>query len=122
MERLFLYLIAASALCDVFSVAQHHYLVFNETKTWTEAQSFCREKYADLATVDNMEDMNILTSLAVPQYLVQLKIQENSSLNLTDPVVLEELLRELKQRLKDQGVDGEPKLSWKRQSSGKIFN
>uniref|UniRef100_A0A3B3DHH0 C-type lectin domain-containing protein n=2 Tax=Oryzias melastigma TaxID=30732 RepID=A0A3B3DHH0_ORYME len=316
MERLFLYLIAASALCGPFSLAKHHYLVFNETKTWTEAQSFCREKYADLATVDNMEDMNILKGLAVPEtawiglyddvnswkwsmsdpnfykngdanfrnwkvgepnndnghesctmvnsldngkwndvpcniliepiccnvtglnvtfvyinksmnwsealrfcrehhtdlvsvrnmeenqkimklipagksvwiglyrdtwkwadgsnssfrnwrdfkpnnnlrqnescavtyfgksgqwddrncdnkyaficyavpmkkYQLKLKLQGNSSLNLTDPVVLEGILRELKQRLKDQGVDGEPKLSWKKQSNGKIFN
>uniref|UniRef100_A0A3B3HEQ2 C-type lectin domain-containing protein n=1 Tax=Oryzias latipes TaxID=8090 RepID=A0A3B3HEQ2_ORYLA len=35
---------SVSAVCGVFSVAQHHYLVFNETKTWTEAQSFCREQ------------------------------------------------------------------------------
>lgn len=56
-----------AAVCGVFSVAQHHYLVFNETKTWTEAQSFCREQFADLATVDNMEDMNNLNGMAVPQ-------------------------------------------------------
>lgn len=56
-----------AAVCGVFSVAQHHYLVFNEAKTWTEAQSFCREQFADLATVDNMEDMNNLNGMAVPQ-------------------------------------------------------
>ncbi|KAL7398647.1 hypothetical protein ABVT39_012869 [Epinephelus coioides] len=47
---------------------------------------------------------------------------QDSSLDPNDPAVMEDTLKKLKQKLKDQGLGDNIKLSWRKQPDGKVFH
>ncbi|XP_036419930.1 macrophage mannose receptor 1-like isoform X2 [Colossoma macropomum] len=51
-----------SAVCGVSASVPYQYLFVNENKTWTEAQSYCRQMNTELATINNMEEMENLNA------------------------------------------------------------
>ncbi|XP_029291072.1 lymphocyte antigen 75-like [Cottoperca gobio] len=63
MDVVLLLIMAAPGLCAVSSHAERQFHFIYDPKTMTEAQSYCREKYTDLVTVHNMEDVNTLNNM-----------------------------------------------------------
>ncbi|KAL6468223.1 hypothetical protein MHYP_G00239000 [Metynnis hypsauchen] len=64
---LFILFILSGTFGICCSDLQQFYYV-NLTKSWLEAQSYCRATYIDLATVGSMEDMNRLKAAVDPAY------------------------------------------------------
>ncbi|XP_056325553.1 C-type lectin lectoxin-Enh4-like [Danio aesculapii] len=59
MESLFVLLVLSGLFCSSSAISrQYQYL--NLRMSWPDAQSYCRENFTDLATVDTMDDVNRL--------------------------------------------------------------
>ncbi|XP_038154305.1 soluble scavenger receptor cysteine-rich domain-containing protein SSC5D-like [Cyprinodon tularosa] len=68
----------------------------------------------------NCENTAVAVCEVKKQHVVRLKVLPSSSMDLNDPATQETLLQQLKQMLKDQGLNGDMKLSW-RISDGSVF-
>lgn len=57
-----------TGLFGVAALVVRDFFYVSTPKTWLEAQSYCREKHADLATVDNMREMQTVINQVDPFY------------------------------------------------------
>ncbi|XP_035022339.2 lymphocyte antigen 75-like [Hippoglossus stenolepis] len=60
MEGIFIGVLCLSGCLTFSTCLLHQYHFVSHEMTWTEAQSYCRETYTDLATVENTEEMKKL--------------------------------------------------------------
>ncbi|XP_034471069.1 lymphocyte antigen 75-like [Hippoglossus hippoglossus] len=60
MEGIFIGVLCLSGCLTFSTCLLHQYHFVSDEMNWTEAQSYCRETYTDLATIENTEEMKKL--------------------------------------------------------------
>ncbi|XP_034720848.1 macrophage mannose receptor 1-like [Etheostoma cragini] len=87
MEKVLLsIIIAVSGLSAVSSPAgRQHYFVYDQ-KNFTEARRYCREKYTDLATIDNIDNVKTLNNMADLSRMVNSSYSYRAWIGLYDDV------------------------------------
>ncbi|XP_053272579.1 macrophage mannose receptor 1 [Pleuronectes platessa] len=60
MEGIFIGVLCLSGCLTFSTCLLHQYHFVSDIMNWTEAQSYCREKYTDLATIENTEEIKKL--------------------------------------------------------------
>ncbi|XP_032362463.1 secretory phospholipase A2 receptor isoform X2 [Etheostoma spectabile] len=58
----------------------------------------------------------------VSRKVLKVKFENKNNLNLNNPAVMEAMLKQLQQKLRDQGLDQDVRLSWRKQADGQVFH
>ncbi|XP_031166243.1 lectin-like [Sander lucioperca] len=58
----------------------------------------------------------------VSKRVMKVRFDNKNSLDVNDPAVMEAMLKQLKQKLRDHGLNDCVKLSWRKQADGKVFH
>ncbi|KAK6466636.1 snaclec subunit B-like [Huso huso] len=64
MEKSLVVILLLAGLCEDASCHNRTYIPVIDIKTWTDARSYCREKYTDLVTVRNLEEQQQILNVA----------------------------------------------------------
>ncbi|XP_007574485.2 macrophage mannose receptor 1-like [Poecilia formosa] len=78
------YLTAAAVLFAASSLAEHQFFYVNELKNWTAAQSFCRERFADLVTLSSLENVTTLVDMTDVKQMVNGDAKHRAWIGLLD--------------------------------------
>ncbi|XP_034466326.1 macrophage mannose receptor 1-like [Hippoglossus hippoglossus] len=69
MEKIFHLILLLPGLCSLCtSLPQHRFVLVQTPKTWLEAQSYCRSKCVDLATIDDLGEMTTALTVVEGRY------------------------------------------------------